>query len=392
MLVVEGDFLSEDGEVAAGVAGFAAGGIDHEEEEGAAEEMAEEFVTEADVFVCSFDEAGDIGDDDAAVLREFDDTDHGVEGGEGVGSDLRAGGAQSGEEGAFAGVGEADESGVGDLAEFEIEVASFAGGAFGELVGDAVGGCFEVVVAFAAAAAAAEGEFLTDFGEVGDEFEFPAGVDAFLEGASHLGGFVVVFFVIGEEVGGGFCCAGVGRAVAVDQRALGYGHDEVASAASAAEAVRALGSVFGFEVWVVEELAEVVGMGIDLEDDVAAFAAVAAVRASAGDEFFAAEADRSVAAVAGLGEDADVIDEHGRWGGGEAGPVCSGGLGSAGEGDEAFHGEAEGEEDEFDRACEGFEDGAEDGEDGIDEASDAAVIGVEEGEEGDDDDADEFLP
>ena len=387
MLVVEGDFLSEDGEVAAGVAGFTAGGIDHEEEEGAAEEVAEEFVTEADVFVCSFDEAGDIGDDDAAVFREFDDTDHGVEGGEGVGSDLRAGGAQSGEEGTFAGVGEADEAGVGDLAEFEVEVAAFAGGAFGELVGNAVGGCFEVVVAFAAAAAAAEGEFLTDFGEVGDEFEFSAGVDAFLEGAPHLGGFVVI--VLGEEVDGGFCWAGVGRAVAVDQGALGYGHDEVASAASGAEAVGTLGSVFGFEVWVVEELAEIVGMGIDFEDDVAAFAAVAAVRAAAGDEFFAAEADRSVAAVAGLGEDADVIDEHGRWG---SGADCSGGLGTSGEGDEAFHGEAEGEEDEFDRACEGFEDGAEDGEDGIDEATDAAVIGIEEGEEGDDEDADEFLP
>jgi hypothetical protein len=167
VFVVEGDFLPEDREIAAGVAGFTAGGIDHEEEETAAKEVAEEFVAEPDILVGSFDEAGDIRDDDAAVFREFDYADHGVQRGEGVGGDLGSGSAQSGEERAFAGVGKPDEACVGDLPEFEIEMTSFAGSPFGELVGDAVGGGFEVVIALSSATAAAQHEFLAEFREVG---------------------------------------------------------------------------------------------------------------------------------------------------------------------------------------------------------------------------------
>ena len=58
--------------------------------------------------------------------------------------------------------------------------------------------------------------------------------------------------------------------------------------------------MLGFEVRIVEKRPQVVDVRIDTEDDVAALAAVAAVRAASGDELLAAETDRTVAAVAGL--------------------------------------------------------------------------------------------
>jgi hypothetical protein len=62
-------------------------------------------------------------------------------------------------------------------------------------------------------------------------------------------------------------------------------------------------------------LEAVVDQGVEPLDrarhDVAAAPAVAAAGAAAGDEFFAAEGETAVAAVAGLDFDDDFIDEHG---------------------------------------------------------------------------------
>jgi hypothetical protein len=162
--IVEGDFLAEGGDVFAGVADFGAGHVDDEEEEVAAQDVAEEFEAEADVFMGSFDEAGDVGDGDALVAFVFDDADHGMQGGETIGGDFGFGGAEFAQQGAFAGVGEADEAGVGDLPEFEVKHAFLTFDAGSEFGGGAVGGGFEVDVAFAAFAAFCEDEFLADVG------------------------------------------------------------------------------------------------------------------------------------------------------------------------------------------------------------------------------------
>lgn len=58
------------------------------------------------------------------------------------------------------------------------------------------------------------------------------------------------------------------------------------------------------------EVDEVVEVGIDLQDDVPAFAPVSAIGASHGDEFFPAEATAAIAPFSGTGPDADAIDKH----------------------------------------------------------------------------------
>ena len=55
---------------------------------------------------------------------------------------------------------------------------------------------------------------------------------------------------------------------------------------------------------------EVAQIGVGDEDDVAAAAAVAAVRPALGDELLASEAEAAVAAAARLDADADAIVEH----------------------------------------------------------------------------------
>jgi hypothetical protein len=63
----------------------------------------------------------------------------------------------------------------------------------------------------------------------------------------------------------------------------------------------ALAAVAGAGVGTEAEIDEVVDLGVHLEDDVAAAAAIAAIGPASGDEFFAVEADGAVAAVAGPG-------------------------------------------------------------------------------------------
>ena len=180
---VEGNLFAQGFEIGDRVAALAAGGIDDEHEEAAAHDVAEELVTEADIGVGTLDQARDIGNGGAADGVELHDTDHGLQGGEGVVSDFGAGSAEFGEERGFARVGEADETSVSDGAEFEIEVALLAGGAGGKLAWSLVGGGFEVDVTFAAFAALAEDELFTNGGEVGHGFE----------GDFNLAGFRVFF-------------------------------------------------------------------------------------------------------------------------------------------------------------------------------------------------------
>jgi hypothetical protein len=101
------------------------------------------------------------------------------------------------------------------------------------------------------------------------------------------------------------------RVALVDHRARrDLGDHRVAALPGLAHAA-AVDAFLGDQLRVVVELPEIVGGRVDHQDDVAALPAIAAIRAAAGHELFAAEGDGSVPAVASFGEDADVIDEHG---------------------------------------------------------------------------------
>ena len=86
--VVLAQLLAEEAIILRWVSSLRAGGIDDEEEHGAAFDMAEKVVAETLAGVGAFDESGDIGDGEAVFLGGADDADGGVEGGEGVGGDL----------------------------------------------------------------------------------------------------------------------------------------------------------------------------------------------------------------------------------------------------------------------------------------------------------------
>ena len=151
-----GGHLAADG--APGFDHVAGGAVDQMEQDGAAFDMAEEAVAEAGAFMGALDQAGDVGEDEFLGGGQADDAELGVQGGEGVVGDFGSGGGDDGQEGGFAGVGQADEAGVGDQLQAQPDPAFLAGPALGDLAGRAVGGGLEVGVAEAAIAAAQQGD------------------------------------------------------------------------------------------------------------------------------------------------------------------------------------------------------------------------------------------
>src|SRR5947207_3807704 len=70
-------------------------------------------------------------------------------------------------------------------------------------------------------------------------------------------------------------------------------------------------TVFCFNNGLVEQMSEVVGMSIGPQDNIAAAAAITAIRSPFRNEFLAPETDTSASAVSGLRENFDTIDKHG---------------------------------------------------------------------------------
>ncbi len=106
------------------------GDVDEVDEDAGAFDVFEELDAEARAEMGAFDEAGHVGDGEAALVggvTDLDDAEVGFEGGEGVVGDLGFGGGEAGDEGGFADVGEADEAGVGEETEFEAIVFGFTG-------------------------------------------------------------------------------------------------------------------------------------------------------------------------------------------------------------------------------------------------------------------------
>jgi hypothetical protein len=76
-------------------------------------DMAEEAVADADAFMRAFDQAGNVGQHEFARV----DARHAearMQRRERIVGDLRLGGGDGGEEGRLAGIGQADQTGVGD--------------------------------------------------------------------------------------------------------------------------------------------------------------------------------------------------------------------------------------------------------------------------------------
>ena len=250
------------------------GDIDEVDNDAGALDVFEELDAEAVAEMRTFDEAGEVGDGEGFGVGEFADLDYaevGFERGEGVVGDFGPGGGEARDEGGFADVRIANESGIGEEAELEAIVALFAGAAKLVLSGSLMGAGGEVLVAAASAAALGDDDGFVGAGEVVDEF---AGVVVEEEGAD-----------------GDF----ESRVLASLAGAVG------------AEAVSAtLGFVLGVETE-VDERVVAEGGG---HEDVASMASVAAGGAAFGHELFAAEGHTAVAAVPCFNADFCFVNEH----------------------------------------------------------------------------------
>src|SRR5207244_13120147 len=69
-------------------------------------------------------------------------------------------------------------------------------------------------------------------------------------------------------------------------------------------------TVFCFNNGLVEQMSEVVGMSIGPQDNIAATAAVTAIRSPFRNEFLAPETDTPASALSGLRKNFDTIDKH----------------------------------------------------------------------------------
>ena len=99
-----------------GLAGVLAGAVDEMQQHAAALDMAEEAVAQAGAFMRAFDQAGNVGEHEFAAV----DADHAelrMQRGERIVGDLRLGGAHGREERRLAGIGQADDAGIGDQLE-----------------------------------------------------------------------------------------------------------------------------------------------------------------------------------------------------------------------------------------------------------------------------------
>ena len=97
------------------------------EQHGAALDMAEEAVPEAGALVGALDQAGNVGEHEFAARRAPDDAELGRERGERIIGDLGLGARDGGEEGRLAGIGQADEAGIGDQLQPQPNPALLAG-------------------------------------------------------------------------------------------------------------------------------------------------------------------------------------------------------------------------------------------------------------------------
>ena len=234
--------------------------------------VAEEAVAEADAFMRALDQAGQVGEHEFALI----DAHHAelrMQRGERVVGDLRLGRADRGEERGLAGIGQADQAGIGDQLQAQADGALLAGlagiGAARRLVGRG----FEISVAEAAIAALHQRDALADAREIGEQ------------------SFAVLL---------------------VDLRADRHLEHHVLAVGAVHVLAHAVAAGLGLEVLLVAVIDQRVEAVDRLDDDIAALAAVAARGAAEFDEFLAPERDAAVAAGAGLHINLGFVEEfHG---------------------------------------------------------------------------------
>ena len=232
-------------------------------------DVAEEPVADANALVGALDQAGNIGE------HEFAAVDGGyaevrVQRGEGIIGDLRTRPGDGGEEGRLAGIGQADQAGVGDQLEPEPDGLLLALETRIGMARGLVGGGLEMGVAEAAIAADGEAVALADLGQVADQR-------------------LVVFLE--------------------DLRSCGHFQGDAVATGAGAVAAHAVAAGLGLEMLleaVVDQRVEPVD---GCHPDITAAATIAAVGSAELDVFLAPERDATGATVAGADIDLGFVEE-----------------------------------------------------------------------------------
>nr|GEU28071.1 probable solanesyl-diphosphate synthase 3, chloroplastic [Tanacetum cinerariifolium] len=232
--------------------------VDDVQQQTGALQMAQELVAEARAFGGAFDQARDVGDHKAFLVRDADHAQVREQGRERVIGNLRTGIRHGRNERRFTGVGHAQQTDVRQHFQLEADFAAFAFLALGLLARCAVGRGLEVDVAPAALAALGQQFHLTVFGQVGQD---------------------------------------LARHVVDDQGADRHAHMDIVCALAVA-----IGATARFAVFRAVHLGKAeIDQGIDVTvrygPDRATLAAVAAVRAAERAEFFTAKRGATIAAV-----------------------------------------------------------------------------------------------
>jgi hypothetical protein len=131
--------------------------------------VAQEQRAEAGAIGRPFDEAGDVGDHEALEGFDADHAEVRVQRGERVVRHLRRRRRNSADEGALAGVREAEQADVGEQLQLEAQLALLARPTWRRLARRAVHRGLEVDVALAAVAALGDQQALAVLGEVADD-------------------------------------------------------------------------------------------------------------------------------------------------------------------------------------------------------------------------------
>ena len=223
------------------------------QEDGGALDMTEEAVADAGPFMSAFDQPGNVGKHEIGAV-DAHHAEIGVKRGEGIVGDLRLGRADRGQEGRLSGIGKSDDAGIGDELEPKPDMHLLALLAGIGVARRLVGRRLEAGIAESAIAAAQQNDAVAGRNEIRDQ-----GLPVFVE----------------------------------DLRARGHGQHHVGALGAGAVLAHAMPALLRLEMLLVAVVEKRIEVGHAFDDDVAAFAAVAAVRAAELDELLAPEADGS---------------------------------------------------------------------------------------------------
>ncbi len=249
-----------------GVAGY------HEEQKRVALDVAEESQSQSTSLGCALDDAGNVGYDEGTSVAVGHDAERGLEGGEGIVGNLGARVGERADQRRLTGVGEADQTDIGEELQFQDHHHFLHGLAGLGVARCLVGGGAKLEIAQSAASAFEQHHDLSVFDDIAEIF--------------------TGFGIVGH---------GAGRHLDV----------AVGAVAAVAAAFAAVAAIAGKDMAIVAQVEQRPVVAVAAQVDVASAPTIAAVGAAEGLVFGAVHVHRTAAALTGATVDFDVVYEIG---------------------------------------------------------------------------------